>query len=105
MPAHFEYDEKVTVAKFELAFTRCRNNLKMIGNLTVRNSLQDFDVKEMFLLPKNRSFSFQVSKNVVYVILECSHSAAVKMCWLEFRFQNLPFSKSAGKNVPFSCER
>ena len=27
------------------------------------------------------------------------------MCRLEFRFQNLPFSKSAGKNVPFSCER
>ena len=28
-----------------------------------------------------------------------------KRCWLEFRFQNLPFSKFAGKNVPFSCER
>ena len=28
-----------------------------------------------------------------------------KMCRLEFRFQNIPFSKSAGKNVLFSCER
>ena len=27
------------------------------------------------------------------------------MCRLEFRFQNLPFLKSAGKNVPLSCER
>ena len=27
------------------------------------------------------------------------------MCLLEFSFQNLPFSKCAGKNVPFSCER
>ena len=29
------------------------------------------------------------------------HDAVFKMCRLEFRFQNLPFSKSAGKNVPF----
>ena len=39
--------KNVTVAKFELAFTRCQNNLKTIGNLTVKNSLQDFDAKEM----------------------------------------------------------
>ena len=27
------------------------------------------------------------------------------MCRLEFLFQNLPFSKPAGKDVPFSCEK
>ena len=58
MPAHFENDEKVTVAKFELAFTRCRNDLKTVGNLPVKSSLQDFDVKEVCLNPKNRSVSF-----------------------------------------------
>ena len=26
------------------------------------------------------------------------------MCRLEFNFQNLPFSKCASKNVPFTCE-
>ena len=35
----------------------------------------------------------------------CLHDDVSKMCRLEFRFQNLPLSKSAGKNVPFSCER
>ena len=51
--------KNMTEAKFELAFTRCRNNLKMIGNLTVKNSLQGFDEKEMYLHSKNRSVSFQ----------------------------------------------
>ena len=39
--------KNVTVAKYELAFTRCRNKLKAVRNLTVKNSLQDFDAKEM----------------------------------------------------------
>ena len=50
--------QNVTVAKFELAFIRYRNNWKMVGNLTVKNSLQDFDAKEMYLHSKNRSVSF-----------------------------------------------
>ena len=52
--------KNVTVAKFELAFTRYRNNLKTVGNLTAKNSLQDFDAKEMYLHSKNRSVSFQM---------------------------------------------
>ena len=32
--------KNVTVAKFELAFTRCRNNLKTVGILTTKASLQ-----------------------------------------------------------------
>ena len=28
-----------------------------------------------------------------------------KCAGYELRFQNLPFSKSAGRNVPFACER
>ena len=35
--------KNVTVAEFELVFTRFLNNLETVGNLTVRNSLQDFD--------------------------------------------------------------
>ena len=75
-------------------------------NLTVKTSLQDLDAKEMHLHLKNRSVSLQKRlKCSVFVIFKCLHDAVSKMCRLEFRFQNLPFSKSAGKNVPFSCER
>ena len=59
MLAHFENGENVTVAKFELAFTQYRNNLKTVGNLMVKNSLHDFDTKEMYLHSKNRPVSFQ----------------------------------------------
>ena len=37
----------------KIAFTRCRNYLKTIKNVTVKNFLQDFVVKEMYLHPKN----------------------------------------------------
>ena len=70
------------------------------GNSTVINSLQDFDFKEMSCkesLRIDRSRSKNVEKCSVYIIFKCSHNAAVKMCRLEFHFQNLPFSKSAGK--------
>ena len=40
-----------------------------------------------------------------FITFKFLHDAVSKMCRLEFRFQNLPFSKSASKNVPFSCER
>ena len=107
MPAHFENGENVTVAKSELALTRCRNNLKTPGSVAVKSSLQDFDAKYVYLHPKNRSVSFQkTSRNVLFfIIFECSHDFVSKMCRLEFHFQNLPFPKVRGKNVPFSCER
>ena len=94
MPAHFEKGEKCDGSKFELAFTQCWNNLKMVGNLMVKTSLQDFDVKEVYLHPKNRSVSFQCS---VFIIFNYLHDAVFKMCRLEFRVQNLPFSKSTAK--------
>ena len=59
IPAHVKTVKNVTVAKFELAFTRCWKNLKVIGNLTVKNSLQDFDAKAMYLHSKDRSVAFQ----------------------------------------------
>ena len=72
--------------KFELAFTRYRNNLKTVGNLTVTNSVQNSDVKEI-------------------ASRECLQDTTFKKCWLHFRLRNLLFSKSTGKNVPVSCER
>ena len=100
MPAHCENSENVTVAKFQLAFTRCRKNLKTVGNLMVRNSPQDLDAKEMRLHPKNRPVSFQKDRKMFCLHhFECSNGAVSKICRLEFRFQNLPSSKSAGKKL------
>ena len=83
--------KNVTAAKFELAFTRCRNNLKTVRNLPVKSSLQDFDANEVNLNPKNRSVSFQKRLKMFYF----HHFKVFTRC----RFQNVPirvpFSKSA----------
>ena len=98
--------KNVTVAKFELAFTRCRKNLKMIGNLTVKNSLLEIAATEMYHHSKNRSVAFQKCRKMFhFVIFKSSHDAGSKLYCLWFRFQNLPLSKSASKNVPFSYEQ
>ena len=78
--------KNVKVAKFELAFTRCRNNLKTVGNLPVESSLQDFDAKEVYLNHNNRSVSFKKRRKIF-----CFHHLQV---FSEYRFQNVPFSKS-----------
>ena len=63
-----------------------------------KNSLQDFDAKEMYLQPRNRSVAFQKhGQKVCFYFFEHSHNAVSKMCRLECRFQNLPFSKASGK--------
>ena len=43
---------------------------------------------------------FEDDENVMVAKLRSSsHHAVVKMCQLEFRFQNIPFSKCTVKNV------
>ena len=82
--------------------------MKTVGNLTVKNSLQDLDAKEMYIHPKNQSVSFKKRRQMfssIFIVFRCLHDAFSKLCRLEFRFQNIPFSKSACKNVPLSCER
>ena len=97
MPAHFENDEKCDGSKI-WAFTRCRNNLKTVGNLTIRNSLQDFDAKKCsYTLTINQSRFISVEKCSVFIIFKWSQNVVSKMYRLELHFQNLPFSKSAGK--------
>ena len=89
--------KNMTVAKFELAFTRCRNNLKTVGTSTVKNSLQDFDVKEMYLHPKNRSFSFQKRLKMF-----CFHHFQV---FMRCRFQNVPVRVPFSKSTVFKICR
>ena len=84
MPAHFENGENVTVAKFELAFTRYQKNLKTVGNLAVRNSLQDFDAIERYL-SVNQSCCESVEKCSIFIIfrLHDAHDPVSKMCRLD----------------------
>ena len=118
--------KNVTVAKFELAFTRCRNNLKTVRNLPVKSSLQDFDANSLNLNPKNRSVSFQKRLKMFYfhhfkVFTRCrfqnvpirvpfSKSAVFKICWQKmcrFRVNRRPIRGIFHRfqNVPASCER
>ena len=50
--------------------------------------------------PRSKS----VEQCSVFIILKCSDDTVSKTCRLEFHFQNLPFSKSVGKNCAVSCE-
>ena len=118
--------KNVTVAKLELAITRYWQNLKTLRNLTVKDSLQDFDAKEMYLQTKNRSVSFQKRPKMfcfhhfqvftrccfrsVSVRVPISKSTVFKiyqqiMC--SFRVNGRPIHHISYRfqNVPASCER
>ena len=98
-PVDLENGEKCDGSQiFDLVLTQYRHNLKRVGNLTVKARWQT-DAKCTHRLRMDQSRS----RCSVWIIFERSHNAVSKMCRLDFGFQNIPFSKSAGKNVPFSC--
>ena len=84
---------------FKTAFARCRHNLKTIENSTNSvKSLQEFDVKEMYQLLKNRFASFEKRRTMFHF----HHFLVFTRCRfqnlpVEVPFQTLPFSNSAGK--------
>ena len=91
--------KNVTVAKSEQAFTPCRNNLKTVRNVTVKSRCKTLMPKKCtYTLRINQSRSKSVERCSVFIIFECLHDAVSRMCQLECRFQNLPFSKCAGKD-------
>ena len=57
-----------------------------------KDSLQDFDAKEKYLHPKNRPVSIQKRRKMICLRC-CFKFIPVRVPF----FQNLPFSKSAGK--------
>ena len=81
LPGHFENGENVTVAKFELAFTRYRNYLKTVRNLTVNNSLQDFDAKEMYSRPQiNDGFCSKSVEKFLFSSFSSVHTMQFPKC-------------------------
>ena len=81
-----------------MILAQLENNKKFDYNKLKAVSFQEPNVKERYLDLKNGSPRFERVENCsFFIIFVCSHDAVFQMCRLEFRFQNLPFSKSAGK--------
>ena len=116
----------MTAAKFELAFTRYRYNLKTVGNLTVKTRCRTLmPRKSTYTLRIDQSRPKRVEKCAVYIIVECLHDAVLNLYWLEFRFQKSTVFEICRQkmcrfrvngrpirhifhrfqNVPASCER
>ena len=101
MPAQFENGEKCDGCKIWASVHTILEQFENGRNLDGKNSLQHFNAKEAYLHSKrvDQSGSKSVKKCSVFIIFKFLHDAVSKMCRLEFRFQNLPFSKSAGKKM------
>ena len=89
--------KNVTVAEFELAFTRCRNNLKTVRDLIVRNSFEDFDAIERYLHPKCQSVLSQKRRKLFYF----EKFQVNTRC----RFQNVPATVQFSKSTVFKMCR
>ena len=72
----------IAAIHFDLTtFTRCRHNLKTVRNLTIKNSLLDFDAKEMYLRPRNRPVSFQkCRKDVLFTSFSSVQTMLFQKC-------------------------
>ena len=98
--------KKGLVAKFELELTRCRNNLKTVGNMTVKTLCKTLMPRKcIYILRIDHSLP-KAQKNVLFTPFSSIHTMPFPKCAGEssvfkiYRFQNLP-----AKNVPFSRER
>ena len=101
--------KNVTVAKFELAFTRCRKNLKTVRKLTVKTRCKTLTARKCtYTLRTNHPCSKSVEKCSV-----SSLSRVNKMSFSKCSGKSSVFQKSTvfkicclpAKNVPFSCKR
>ena len=98
MPAHFENGENCdgskTWASVHTIPAQFENGRKFDGKTRCKTLRPK---KCTYTLRMDQSRSKSVEKCFVYIIFECSHVAVSNSCRLGLRFQNLPFSKFAGK--------
>ena len=97
MPAHFENDEKCDGSIIWASVHTMPEQFENGGNLTVRNSLQDFDAKKMYLHPKNQSVSCHKCRKIF-----CFHHFQV---FTECCFQNVPVRAPFSKSTVFEIYR
>ena len=83
--------KNATVAKCDGSVHTMPEQFENGTNFDGKNSLQDFDAKDLYLHPKNRS----ILTNVLFL----SFSSVSEMCRLEFRFQNLLFLKFCRQKI------
>ena len=126
MPAHFENDEKCDSSKIRASVHTMPEQFENGRKFDSKNSLQDFDAKEKYRHPKNRSVSFQKRLKMFYfhhfkVFTRCrfqnvpirvpfSKSTVFKICrqkMCRFRVNRRPIRRIFHRfqNVPASCER
>ena len=100
MPAHFENGEKYDGSKFSASVNTIPaqfENGRKFDSETRCRTLKLRKSTDTLRIDQSRSKS--VKECAVYIIVECSHDAFSNLYRLGFRFQNLPFSKSAGKKM------
>ena len=98
MPAHFENDEKSDGSKILASVHTMPAKSENGRKFDDKNSLQDLMAKNStYTLRIDLSRSKSVEKCSVFIFVECLHDAVSNLLRLRLRFQNLPFSKSAGK--------
>ena len=67
------------VAKFELAFTRCRNSLETVGHLSVKAPWKTLmPEKYTYAIRIDQFRSNNIEKCSFFIIFECSHNAVIK---------------------------
>ena len=75
-PPHFENSEKYDGSKISASVHTIPEQFETVGNLTIKNSLQEFDAKKCtYTLRVDQSRSESLEKCSVYIIVECSHDA------------------------------
>ena len=91
----------------------------MVGNVTVKKFLQEFDAKEMYIYLKNRSRRKRFRFHHFPVFTRCLVSGGWNSVFKIYRFQHLPAKMCRFRvngrpirhifhhfqNVPVSCER
>ena len=126
MPVHFENGEKCDGCKVLASIHTIPEQFENGRNLDGKTSLQDFDAKEVYIHPKNRSVSFQDPPKMfcfhhfqaftrrrfqnVSVRVPFSKSTVFKICrqkMCHFRANGRPIRRIFYRfqNVPASCER
>ena len=98
MPAHFENGEKCDGSKIWASVHTIPAQFENGRKFDCKTRDKTFMPKKCtYTLRMDQSRSKSIEKCSVYIIFERSHVAVSNSCWLGPRFQNLPFSKSAGK--------
>ena len=97
MLAKFENDGKCDGSKLLRSVhtipARFENGMKLDVAISTRVHVEEIT----YTIRIDQALLEIAEKCSVSIVFECSYHVVFELCWLGFHFQNLPFSKSAGK--------